>query len=121
MQPPGETEPSGMRNESLPLLAPAADRHVQGGVAIGEERERIDEVLMPLHRVEVSDRDRKPIRRAEPQLVAQRHPFRRLVPHAIGNRDDPRSSDPEVPAKVVWQRGVAAGVSFRVLDQLGFR
>ena len=72
-------------------------------MAIGEKRQRVNQMQVPFHRVEVPNRHDQPVACSEPQLVADRCPVRRDVPHAVRDRRDVRSRDEQVVAHLVGQ------------------
>ena len=65
MNPIRNAEAAGACRERVYHLTASADREVQGRVATREERERVDQMMVPLHRIEIADGHHKTIVRCE--------------------------------------------------------
>ena len=80
------------------------------GVARGEKRQRVDEILMPLDRIQIAYRHQQLIVWPELQFIPQCRPARLQVGHAVGNHRNARPRDAQVASHIIGQ---AAGDGHR--------
>src|SRR5687767_6602968 len=103
MNAPLETVADRALQQGAAELTTPADREMKSGVPPCQPCQRIDEMHVSLHRVEVADRYQQPIARYEPELVAQGDGPGRDIADTVRNREHLPERHAQIRAEMTGQ------------------
>ena len=83
-------------SERLFQIATAGNRDVDRRMPFAQQIQRVNQILMPLHCVQIADRDHEPCLGRESKLFAKRDRGWTFVSDAVRNHQQPRASQPEI-------------------------